>query len=383
MAGLLQSFLDRVNQTRSLRRWSKLADACKTAPLFTLRAASSQAWVLRRHLDRVIHQAEYRLALPTMGTNIIRRPMGTDWAWRPELWRGPVAVIGHASLGSRTALCDGATIYHDCKRSEITARQIRNSREADIAPFGLRMDVFRFDGSFLSLALDFPPEAVRGLKQKHILRVDVIAEMKKPLEIFARLNIKHGPNTETIVREMPLNEEEVMVEFDLGFSKINEKRIEKIWLDLIFEGPEMNQIILRDVTLTRRPAQNYKRVKMATLTKTRLRAGVWQGILTLEAGEKPEIDVLHLEAPVQGVTITAITGKTGEFAVLVPIPLRALMDGVQTFVIQNRTDMATLASFCIVTGSPLETDLRAAIDLLRAELDLLKRAFRRHCVESA
>ena len=52
---------------------------------------------------------------------------------------------------------------------------------------------------------------------------------------------------------MPLNEEEVMVEFDLGYSKINEKRVEKIWLDLIFEGPEMNQIILRDVTLTRRP----------------------------------------------------------------------------------------------------------------------------------
>ena len=65
--------------------------------------------------------------------------------------------------------------------------------------------------------------------------------------------MKHGPNVETIVREMPLNEEEVMVEFDLGYSKINEKRVEKIWLDLIFEGPEMNQIILRDVTLTRRP----------------------------------------------------------------------------------------------------------------------------------
>ena len=26
-----------------------------------------------------------------------------------------------------------------------------------------------------------------------------------------------------------------------------------MWLDLIFEGAEMNQIILRDVSLTRRP----------------------------------------------------------------------------------------------------------------------------------
>ena len=77
--------------------------------------------------------------------------------------------------------------------------------------------------------------------------------MEKPLEIFARLNIKHGPNVEQIVRELPLNAAEVAVEFDLAYTKINEKRVEKIWVDLIFEGPEMNQIILRDVTLTRRP----------------------------------------------------------------------------------------------------------------------------------
>jgi hypothetical protein len=83
--------------------------------------------------------------------------------------------------------------------------------------------------------------------------MDVIVEMEKPLEIFARLNIKHGPNVEQIVRELPLNEEEVMVEFDLAYSKMNEKRVERLWVDLIFEGPEMNQVILRDVTFSRRP----------------------------------------------------------------------------------------------------------------------------------
>jgi hypothetical protein len=65
--------------------------------------------------------------------------------------------------------------------------------------------------------------------------------------------VKHGPNTEQIVLELPLGAEEVMVEFDLTYTKINEKRIEKLWIDLIFEGPEMNQIILRDVTVSRRP----------------------------------------------------------------------------------------------------------------------------------
>jgi hypothetical protein len=76
--------------------------------------------------------------------------------------------------------------------------------------------------------------------------------MEHPIEIFARLNVKHGPNTEQIVRELPLNEEEIVVEFDLAYTKLNENRIEKIWLDLIFEGPEMNQVILRDLTFSRR-----------------------------------------------------------------------------------------------------------------------------------
>ena len=44
-----------------------------------------------------------------------------------------------------------------------------------------------------------------------------------------------------------------MVEFDLAYSKLNEKRVEKAWIDLIFEGPEMNQVVIRDLTFSRRP----------------------------------------------------------------------------------------------------------------------------------
>jgi len=162
-------------------------------------------------------------------------------------------VPGFSGVPGKASICDGTTLFHDCRRTELTVRQIRNTREADIAPFGYRMDVFKFDGSFLSLVLDLPEDVARGLRLKHLIRLDVIVEMEKPLEIFARLNIKHGPNVEQIVRELPLNEEEVMVEFDLAYTKINEKRVERLWVDLIFEGPEMNQIILRDVTVSRRP----------------------------------------------------------------------------------------------------------------------------------
>ena len=130
---------------------------------------------------------------------------------------------------------------------------MRNNREQDLAPYGLRMDVFRFDGSFLSLVIDIPTSACDGLQRRHIVRLGMTMNVEKPIEVFARLNIKHGPNTEQLVLEIPSGSPEVNLEFDLGYSDLNEKRIERMWLDLIFEGPEMNQVTIRDLTLCRYP----------------------------------------------------------------------------------------------------------------------------------
>ncbi|WP_296766170.1 DUF6478 family protein [Sediminimonas sp.] len=237
----------------ALQRWARAARAAPKADLPQLRAQRGRARQLRFHLNELIHVADSRLALPVVGSNAFRRPPGTDWSWRPELWRGPLAVPGLSSVQSKSMLGDEVTVFHDCERSELTLRQIRNRREADLAPYGLHMDVFRFDGSFLSVVVDLPQSAADGLKRKHLLRLDSIVEMESPLEIFARLNVKHGPNTEQIVRELPLNEEEVMVEFDLAYTDLNEKRVEKAWVDLIFEGPQMNQVVLRDLTFCRYP----------------------------------------------------------------------------------------------------------------------------------
>lgn len=117
------------------------------------------------------------------------------------------------------------------------------------------------------------------------------------------------------------------------------------------------------------------------LTQTRIRAGVWEGILTGAGAEPPRLEVLHLEKPLAGVTVTPVPGRAGDHAVRVPIPSEALSEGVQTFLIRQGGE--TLAHFTIITGVAMEDDLRAEIDLLRAELDMLKRAFRRHCLETA
>lgn len=248
-----KTFFDKIQQRRALRRWSRAAFNAETANLSELRRQRGQARHLRQHLDKLIHVSESRLALPMIGSSAFKRPHGSDWSWRPDLWRGPLSVPGVSSAKNKSMLGDEVTLFHDCARSELTLRQLRNRREADLAPFGLRMDVFRFDGSFLSLVIDLPQEAGNGLKRKHLLRMDTIVEMEKPLEIFARLNIKNGPNTEQVVREVPLDEENIMVEFDLAYTNLNEKRVDRLWLDLIFENPEMNQVVLRDLTFSRRP----------------------------------------------------------------------------------------------------------------------------------
>lgn len=121
---------------------------------------------------------------------------------------------------------------------------------------------------------------------------------------------------------------------------------------------------------------------MATLTKTRIRAGVWEGVLSGPTAAPPALEVLLLGVAITGVTVTAIPDRSGEWAVRVPIPSEALSEGVQTFIIRDVATEEKLAHFTIITGVAMEEDLRAEVDLLRAELDMLKRAFRRHCLET-
>jgi hypothetical protein len=253
MAIDFRSLADRILHRRMLKDWGRAARAAQKVDLATLKGMRQRARQIRRRIDQVLFIADGRLTLPLIGSNAIQKPLHCDWAYRPELWRGPLSPPGRAAVENRATFGSEVTLFHDCSISELTVRQVRNSREEDIAPFGLRIDVFRFDGSFLSLVIELPPDAAAGLTLSHLIRVACTVETEKPLEIFARLNIKHGPNSEQIVRELPRSGGEAMVEFDLAYTKLNEKRIEKVWLDLIFEGPEMNQIVIHDVALTRRP----------------------------------------------------------------------------------------------------------------------------------
>ncbi|MGH1330408.1 MAG: hypothetical protein ACRBBK_05955 [Paracoccaceae bacterium] len=121
------------------------------------------------------------------------------------------------------------------------------------------------------------------------------------------------------------------------------------------------------------------------LTKTRIMGGIWEGVLTVPADRElmPQIEVKHLEQPVLGYDLSEDGTAENTWHLRIAIPPDLLCDGVQTFVISDKETGDTLNSFAIVTGEPLEDDITAEIDLLRAELDMLKQAFRRHCLETA
>lgn len=240
-------------ERRTLDRWSSFADRAEGKDHPSLTRLRRRARALQQRVDRFLHVADGKLALPALGEVGIKKPLHTDWAWRPALWSGPVRPSGATAIVPKTRLGAEVTLFHDCSRSEITFRQVRNTAPDDLAPYGAAIDVFAFDGSYLSLVIELPPEAMQGMSRNHIIRLDTRVRTERPLEFFARLNVQHGPNTEQIVRESPAGSRDRVVEFDLAYSQIRERQLGRAWLDLIFEGPAFNEICIEDCTLTRRP----------------------------------------------------------------------------------------------------------------------------------
>lgn len=119
-----------------------------------------------------------------------------------------------------------------------------------------------------------------------------------------------------------------------------------------------------------------------TLTKIRLRNRRWEGRLTGTAtGGAPKIRVTYLDHPVEGVEVKE-GPEPGSWDLIVTIPDEAVTDGAHCFLILDAADGTKLGDFALIAGEAIADDLRAEVELLRAELDMLKRAFRRHCLET-
>jgi hypothetical protein len=118
------------------------------------------------------------------------------------------------------------------------------------------------------------------------------------------------------------------------------------------------------------------------LSKTRLRHGRYEAIVEgASSGARPEIEARHQDQIIDGIVLSERETE-GEWDLVVPVPADAVADGVQTVVIYAAGTDHKLGEVTLIAGDAAGDDLRAEVELLRAELDMLKRAFRRHCLET-
>ena len=117
-----------------------------------------------------------------------------------------------------------------------------------------------------------------------------------------------------------------------------------------------------------------------TLTKKRILNSVYEGVYVGKSA--PDLELQFLGETVSEVHADILDSDEKSWLIRCNIPSGTISDGIQTFMICQRDSTIVLDSFSISSGEPLEDDLRNEINLLREELDMLKRAFRRHCVET-
>ncbi|MDP0927950.1 hypothetical protein Q0601_12260 [Paracoccus onubensis] len=115
-----------------------------------------------------------------------------------------------------------------------------------------------------------------------------------------------------------------------------------------------------------------------------LKAGIWTGMLT--AAQAPaRVALVHLGEIVALANLSAAEGE-GLWQVTVELPASFLSDGAHSLILiadggqeaeAPQPDAVQLDRLHLMAGAPLEHELVAEIKLMRAELDLLKREFRR------
>ncbi|RRH76845.1 DUF6478 family protein [Falsigemmobacter faecalis] len=169
---------------------------------------------------------------------------GLEWAWTADLrTRG---AGGSLAPASGSVVLPKVKLFHDGRAGEVTLPVARAG--------GFDLALSGFSGSFLSLVFDLPAEAVQGLRARHLIRLDTSLSGSEGLRAYARLNIRHGPNTEQITREVTAPAGVARVaEFDMFYVGLNEKRVEAAWIDLIFNPVADERIAITDLTVSRRP----------------------------------------------------------------------------------------------------------------------------------
>ena len=121
-----------------------------------------------------------------------------------------------------------------------------------------------------------------------------------------------------------------------------------------------------------------------TLTDSRIQGGIWQGVVHMArpGGGAPSFAVTCEGKPLPGLSARPTGTPPDTWRVEVPVPAEVLCDGLQILLVWETGTAEPIGHFSIVTGAVVDRDLVTEIDLLRAELEMLRRAFRQHCLDT-
>lgn len=127
---------------------------------------------------------------------------------------------------------------------------------------------------------------------------------------------------------------------------------------------------------------------MSSFQHDGLRGGVWHGVIAGASRPAP-LALVHRGERIAPVDLTQ-TPDGNAWQVAATLPLDRLTDGASTFLLvedgedgQLANDTAIIARLPVIAGAEINSDLQAELALMRAELDLLLREFRRQSTASA
>lgn len=118
-----------------------------------------------------------------------------------------------------------------------------------------------------------------------------------------------------------------------------------------------------------------------TLICTGLSGGRYEGLLT--GAGATEIEALYRGRIVAVARIAPPQDGQDAQRVTLDLPAEVLSDGVQVVGLRSTVSGEILDRITLMAGNALDGNVLAELTLLRDELEMLKRAFRRHCIETA
>ena len=120
----------------------------------------------------------------------------TDALWRPTIAQ---------RHGAREP--DPIRTFHDGPKTSLSV-----SRDASHISLTGQDDV----GHFASVALELPKAFRTALKPRHILRLQAALAVTHAVQTYARLNLRHGPDTYVITRTVQPGTGPCLADFDLA-----------------------------------------------------------------------------------------------------------------------------------------------------------------------